>query len=129
MGLKTIHSVSGEVSTSDATFTTIATYTVQDNCSIRITEIFAIGKTTNNTLGETAYAEATHRAKRVGGVLSLIGSIVFITTFNTGSDSAVRASSLQLLISGNNILLQVKGIGGGTPRDIDWYGGFTVTLN
>jgi hypothetical protein len=126
MGLKTIQSVSGEVSTSDDNWTTIATYTVGSDCSIRITEIFALGRTTSGTIGEVAYGEAIHRGKRVSGVLSLVKTIIFIMTFNTGSDSSLTTCLFQILVSGNNLLLQVKGVAG---RDIDWYGGFTVTLN
>lgn len=129
MGLKTIHTVTGEVSTADNIWTTVATYTVPSDCSIRITEIFGVGRTTNGTVGEIAYGEATHRAKRVSGTLTLVGSIVFITTFNTGSDTAVKSCSLQVIVSGSNLLLQVRGIGSPSARDIDWYGGFTVTLN
>jgi hypothetical protein len=129
MGLKTIHSVSGEVNTTNDTWTNIATYTVSTDCNIIITDIFSQGKTTNGTVGEGANATAIHRAKRVGGVLALMGSIVFVLTFNTGSDTAVKACSMQVVVSGNDLVLQVKGIGGGTPRNISWYGGFTVILN
>jgi hypothetical protein len=129
MGLKTIVPVTGEVNTTNDTWTTVATYTVSTDCNIIITDIFAQGKTTNGTIGEGANATAVHRAKRVGGTLSLMGAIVFLLTFNTGSDTAVKSCSLQMLVSGNNLLLQVKGIGGGSPRNISWYGGFTVILN
>jgi hypothetical protein len=127
MGLKTIQSVSGEVSTTDdSTWVTIATFSVASNCSIRITEIFALGKTSNGTVGQHAYAEAVHRAKKVAGVLTVQGSIVFIMTFNTGSDPALNTCAMQIVASGGDLLLQVKGM---PSRNIDWYGGFTVTLN
>lgn len=126
MGLKIIQSSTGEVNTTDENWTTIVSYSVSSDCSVRITEIFALGRATNGTVGETAYGEAIHRAKRVGGTLSLVKNIIFIMTFNTGSDSSLASCSLQLIISGNNILLQVKGV---NARNISWYGGFTVTLN
>jgi hypothetical protein len=129
MGLKTIHTVTAEVSTVDNTWTNLATYTVPSDCNIRVTEIFALGRATSGTVGEIAYGEATHRGKRVGGTLSLVGSIVFITTFNTGSDGTLKSCSLQLIATGNNLILQVRGIGSPSARNIDWYGGFTVTLN
>ena len=122
-----IQNVSGIASTTDdSTWVSVATYTVPVDASIRLTEIFALGKTTNGTVGQIAYGEAVHRAKRVSGSLQLVGSIVFIMTFNTGSDSAINTCSMQMIVSGNDLILQVKGF---LSRNIDWYGGFTVTLN
>lgn len=127
MGLKTIHSVSGEASTTDdSTWVTVATYSVASNCSIRISDIFLLGRTTNGTVGQHAYFEGLHRAKRVAGVLTLQGSMVYLMTFNTGSDAALVSCAVQLTVSGGDILLQVKGV---VSRNIDWYGGFKVTLN
>ncbi len=126
MGLKIIQSTSGEVTTSDDTWTTVASYTVSSDCSIRISEIFALGRATNGTVGETAYGEAMHSAKRVGGVLTLIRQLIYIMTFLSKSDSSLASCELQMVVSGNNLLLQVKGI---AARNISWYGGFTVTLN
>jgi hypothetical protein len=127
MGLKTIQSVSGEASTTDdSTWVSVATFSVGSNCSIRISNIFALGRTTNGTVGQHAYAEALHRARRVSGTLTLQGSIVFLMTFTTGSDAALTSCAMQLIVSGGDLILQVKGVAG---RNIDWYGGFTVTLN
>ena len=126
MGLKTIHSVTNEVNTTNDSWTTVATYTIATDCNILITDIFAQGKATNGTPGEAANATAEHRAKRVGGVLTLIQSILFVLSFPTGSDASLVTCDLQIITSGNNILLQVKGIAG---RNISWYGGFTVILN
>lgn len=126
MGLKTIHSVTNEVSTSDDNWTTVATYAVTTDCNILIRDIFVQGRATNGTAGETANATAEHRGKRVGGVLTLVQNILFILSFVTGSDAALISCDLQVVTSGNNITLQVKGIAG---RNIVWYGGFTVILN
>jgi uncharacterized phage infection (PIP) family protein YhgE len=126
MGLKTIQPVSGEVNTTDDTWQTVATYSVVSDCSIRISNIFALARTTNAPVGQHAYSEALHRAKKVGGTLTLQGSIVFLMTFNTGSDAALVSCSMQLIVSGGDLILQVKGI---AARNISWYAGFTVTLN
>jgi hypothetical protein len=105
--LKIIQGVSGTASTTDdTTWVNVATYTLSTDASVRITEIFALGKTTNGTVGQLAYGEAVHRAKRVSGSLQLVGSIVFIMTFNTGSDSAISTCSMQLVVSGNDLILQ-----------------------
>lgn len=129
MGQKKIIPVTGEVSTTNDTWTTIATCAIPVDCNVLVERVFATGRATNGTVGEVANGIAVHRFKRVGGVLSPVGSIVYILTFTTGSDSALASCSMQLLASGSNLLLQVKGIGGGSPRNIDWYGGFTVILN
>lgn len=126
MGLRTIHSATNEVNTTNDSWTTLATYTVSTDCSILIRDIFVQGRTTNGTVGEVANATAEHRGKRVAGVLTLVQNILFILSFPTGADASLITCDLQVVTSGNNILLQVKGIAG---RNISWYGGFTVILN
>lgn len=126
MGLKTITPVSGEVNTTNDTWTTVASCVVGADCSFLIKDIFASGRATNGTVGETAVATAIHRGKRVSGVLTLKGFILFILTFTTGSDSSLVDCDMQIVISGTSVLLQVKGI---AARNISWYGGFTVIKN
>ena len=124
MGLKKIIPASGEGSTSDAlSWVTLATLTVDADCSILIKDIWVNGTLTSN--GDTATALAVHRANRVSGTLAVIGSIVYLVTHNTGSDSSLRNTASRISISGNDILLQVRGITGA----MTWYGGFTAVLN
>jgi len=124
MGQKKIIPVSGEGSTSDAlSWVTVATCTVSVNCSIMITDIWVNGTLTSTS--DIATAKAEHRAKRVGGTMTVVGSIVYLITHNTGSDASLRSTSSRITISGNDILLQVRGITGA----MTWYGGFTAILN
>lgn len=129
MSLKTITPVTGVVSTTNDTWTTIASCNISQNCTVGIKDIFVVSRSTDAPVGEMAFATAMHRAKRVGGVLSLVGSLLYIMTFNTGSDNSLKSCALQLTVTGNSLNLQVRGIGGDTPRNIDWYGGFTVILH
>lgn len=133
MGLKTTISSYGEGTTTDGTgWSTIASYPIPSNCSFELDNIFLIGKTTNGTLGETAYCKALHRGKKTAaGGLSLIGQPVYLVTFFTGSDTNVRLCAMRIEINTffspyTTIELQVKGIEG---RNIDWYGGFTTVMN
>ena len=117
--------VSGTNTTTDnVTWVTIATATVSVDASIPIKDIWVSGRNTAN--GASAYAEANHRGKRVSGTLSLIGSIVFYITFNTGSDAAMSVCDARINVSGNDLQLQVTGV---VSTTIEWYGGFTVVLN
>lgn len=132
MGLKTTLPVFREVSTTDGTWTTVAEYAVQNNCSFEL-EIFLLGKTTNGTLGETAYCKALHRGKRTtSGGLSLIGQPVYLVTFTTGSDTAVNGCVMLVALNPGigaippSIQLQVRGV---ASRSIDWYGGFKIVMH
>lgn len=133
MGLKTTLPVLREASTTDGTtWTAVADYSIQNNCSFEL-EVFLLGKTTNGTLGETAYCKALHRGKRTtSGGLSLIGQPVYLVTFTTGSDAAVNTCAMQLVVFQSvgaippYVQLQVKGV---ASRNIDWYGGFRIVMH
>lgn len=115
--------VTGTVGTTSGStaFVDLATYTIPSDCSFLISDIFVIGK---GPSGETATAKAEHRGKQVSGTASLVGNIVNIVTFNTGSDTALAAtSSIQMTITGSILSLQVKTT---AALNVTWYGGFTV---
>lgn len=129
--LKTTIPVSAEVVTTDANWTNVASCTISTDSSFLISDIFLVGKALTTTpgspfMGDTAFAKAIHRGKRYSGTLSLVGSIVNILTFATGSDTALTTCSLQIIVSGSTVILQVKGI---TAKTIEWYGGFTIIQN
>ena len=126
MGQRKIIPVSGENNTTSTAWVTLATLTVSSDCSILINDIFVVGTVAiGASSGSIGTATAVHRAKRVTGVLSLVGSLVYLVTFNSGSDSAVRTAQLRISVSGNDLLLQVSGISG----TVAWYGGFTAILD
>ena len=103
-------------------WTDVATCTVSSDCSFMVDDIFLIGK---GPSGETATYKGAHRGKRVSGTTTLIQSIYMILPFSAGSDTTVNSCTAQLVVSGTNLILQVK-----APTSIavnmTWYGGFTL---
>lgn len=131
MGLKTTIPIRGEGSTVGTGWTTIAEYSLLQDCSFEIADIFLIGKTSNGVVGQTAYCKALHRGKRVSGNISLVGAPVYLVTFSTGSESPLSTCAMQIIINGifpefPRIELQVWGV---LSRNIDWYGGFTIVMH
>lgn len=134
MGLKTIIPVHREATTTDGTtYVELATFAFDANCSFALDEIFVLGKTTNGTIGQTAYCKATHRGRltAVEGLV-LIGAPIYIVTFATGSDSPLATCSIIFVVSQAGfgakpfVSMQVRGVAG---RNISWYGGFTIIRN
>ena len=124
MGLKYDIALKREAQTTDATtWVNLVTIPMPGNGTASL-QWEVVGRDT--TSGEIATSNGTHRAKRVAGTLSMVGNIVTITTFNTGSDSAIRTSAARIEASGDNIILQVRGVSGKT---IDWYGKLQALIN
>lgn len=123
MGLKKTIAVSGEVTTTDNTFTTVASYDLTDNCSFSI-NFSIVGRDDANS--QMTSAQGCHRGRRVSGTITLVGSIVYLVTHNTGSDNGLSTTSSRVFITGNTIQLMVRGL---TSRTIQWNGIMELTLN
>lgn len=128
MSLKTKEHKRGTATTTDnSTYVDVASIEMASNGTVLL-EMKLVGKDTSS--GEIATNIAAHRAKRVAGVLSLVGSQVNLVTFTSGSDAgggnAMGSCLSRLLISGNNIKLQVRGAG---TRTIEWHGELIALKN
>lgn len=124
MGQKKTIPITAEVTTTDNAWTTLATLAISANCVMMLKDIFVVGRDT--VYAEMASARAEHRARRYSGALALVGNIVFLVTHNAGSDSNLATTNSRITVSGDNLLLQVRGV---TGRTIAWYGGFTCVQN
>jgi len=125
MGLRKILTIRPDAlpTTADAsTWTSLAEFTVNDNCSISI-EWWILGR---DTSGNLTSANGNHRAKRVSAALSLVGSILYLLTINTGSDATLNTCAVRVNISGDIIQLQVKGK---AATSIEWDGGMIIKQN
>ena len=116
--------VSGDVTSSDTDWVTIATCTIDDDCSLLIDNIWIVGR--SNVDGSTSTAKALHKAKRVSSTLSLVGSILMLLTVSNGSESGFNSHQLRINVNSDDLELQVLP---GTTDSIDWRGGFTAILN
>lgn len=110
--------------TTSTDWATVATCEVNENASVLIKDIWVLGRKTSN--GNLASALAEHRAKRVSGTLSLVGSILMLLTFTSGSDSGFNSHQVRIQVSGDTLQLQVSP---STTDEIVWYGGFTAIIN
>jgi len=132
MGLKTIIPVSAEVSTASGFngVTNLVSCTIPSDCTFIISDIFIVGRTTSGTIGQVGSATAVWKGKRVSGTISTVGSIVYLVTFTTGSETSHPFAScqIQFSVSGSNLWMNVR-----TPstlvQNVDWYGGFTLIMN
>ena len=125
--VKKQYDVSGTVQTTGTGWTTIAQCTIAENASVMIKDIWVIGR--DVAAGHTATYRAEHKAKRIAGTLTLVGSIVVLITFASGSDSfytGLNTPTARILVDGDILKLQVT-----LPAatDTDWYGGFSAILN
>jgi hypothetical protein len=126
MGQKKKIRVSGEAVTSNGTtWVNLAQLTISSpaDCGIILTDAVVSG---TMSTGAAGMAKFEHRAKRVSGVMSLVGSIVYLVTHNTGSDTTVQGSASRFLVSGDVIYLQVRGP---SVINVNWYGEFTAIIN
>lgn len=132
MGLKSIIPVSAEVSTASGFngVTNLVSCNVPSDCDFIINDIFIVGRTTSGTIGQIGSATAVWKGKRVSGTVSTVGSIVYLMTFTTGSESGHPFAScqIQFSVTGTNLFMNIR-----TPstlvQNVDWYGGFTLIMN
>lgn len=111
--------------TDGTTWVTVCEYTVtDDDCAIGI-DWHLLGI---DSAFDMAESYGNHRAVRVSSVLSIVGSILSVLTFNTGAlpGPGLRNCSARINISGDIIQLQVKGVAAHT---IGWQGWLTIRIN
>lgn len=118
-----IYKKGGTTTSDNSTWTTIATVPMTANGVASILWK-ALGRDTSS--GRCAHSYGSHQADRISGTLALAENIVVLVTFNTGSHSSLRSCTVRITISGNDILLQVRGV---TGRTIEWYGKLEVLMN
>lgn len=124
MSKKIIDWKSGVVSTSGAALATVCdSDTIPDGATATV-ECHLQGRET--TTGEVASCVIHHRAKRVSGTTSLIGTLTSLLTMATGSDAGLATSVPEVVISSNKLRLQVTGV---ALKNVEWFGDMRVRVN
>lgn len=76
--------------------------------------------------GDVATAVFQHRARRVAGVLSLVGNLTALLGFAAGSDAALAACAAALLVVGQRVRLQATGV---VLTNVEWFGDMRIRIN
>jgi len=105
------------ISTTDATITTIATIPINDD-TVHTFETFFSGRQTN-AAGRGLYIRRAAVYREAGGPATLQGTV---NTEFTRESSA--GWNVFMTVSGNDLLLQVKGL---AAQDINWKSGYHMT--
>jgi hypothetical protein len=117
------NSGAGAVTSGATTVTVCASSVIPDN-SIAQVEVLIRGRET--TTGELASSKFILQAKRVSGILSLVGSQADLQPFTLGSDAALLSASATLDISANTLRVRATGV---TGKDISWSADMRVKIN
>ena len=121
-GQKVYPIISGAVETTDATVTTLMSYTVSSNC---VGEFEAKVTWRDNTSGEIGQARKVARFKRVAGVLSVVGSLTDIIAV-TLDGTNLLTSTFTIDVSGDDVRVRVTGV---AARTIHWQGRSDAIIN
>ena len=114
----------GVVSTTDATVTTIITYAIPSGTSAFV-KVFATGRKTNATVGDTIAATVTYGVKNLAGTASIVGGAP-VNAVAKQTDASLAAATIAVVASGGNILVQVTGV---AANNVDWEARLEVALN
>lgn len=124
MSQRTIGWKSGVVQTVGAVAATVcATDTIPDGSTVHL-KCYLQGRET--TTGDIASTVFTHRARRVAGVLTLVGVPTVLQSFAAGSDAAIAGATAAVVLVGNTLALQPTGVAATT---IEWFGDMRVRIN
>mgnify|MGYP001559644217 FL=1 len=104
--------------TTDATTTTIWSYTISDNCVVYLDVVFVAF---SNGVGSAGY-EATATFKRDGAGATQVGTTASLSLME---DAALALASITLDANSNYIRARVTGVAATT---IDWLANVTMTL-
>lgn len=122
IGQKTYQKIHGGVETTDATVTTLTSYTVSAN-SVGEVEFRLTAR--DNVSGEILQGRKVVKFKRVSGTLSIVSSVIdLITTTIDGTN--MLTASWTLDVSSDDIRVRVTGVVG---RTIHWQGIGEIILN
>lgn len=120
MSLRIIDWVSNVVVTTDATPTTIATFNVPAGCAASfVAEI--TGR--NTATGATVVAARRVGAKNVGGVVSLVGTVLSVMD---SVDTALATVLITMDVSGTSVRVRATGL---IATSIEWFVDIRVRLN
>lgn len=97
--------------------------TIPDGSTAEV-EMSLVGR--NTATGEGARCRATTTVKRVGGVLSAVGSLVELVTFAAASEGTLVGCVPSFAVVGNTIQGRVAGI---LATNIEWFGNMWIRIN
>ena len=120
MTARTIERLTGNVTTTDATQTTLATYTIANGSSVSA-EADVIGK---DGSGNTVVAKQLAAAKQPSGTASIVGSVVNLVT--TITDAALIGASVTIDASGATVRVRVTGK---LATTIEWFCDFKIIVH
>lgn len=122
MSLRTIDWVSNVVTTTDATPTTLASVVVPTGCAASfVAEI--TGR--NTATGATVVAARRVGAKNVGGVVSLVGTVLSVMD-SVDAALATVLITMDLDVSGTSVCVRATGL---IATSIEWFVDIRVRLN
>ena len=121
-GQKQYPKVQGGIETTDATVTTLVSYTISSN-SVGEVDFSLTGR--DNVSGEIIHGRKVVKFKRVSGTLSVVSSIIdLITTTIDGTNMLTATWTVD--VSGDDIRVRVTGVVG---RTIHWQGYGKLIIN
>ena len=125
MSVRIIDWKSGVATTTDAA--TPATICESDNIPTGATATVDVYIQGRDAAGNIASTSFQHRARNVGGTLTLVGSITNLVTMALGSDAALSTAAASITsVAGPKLRLQVNGV---VATTIEWFGDVRVRVN
>ena len=121
-GQRNYGKIQGALETTDATVTTMSTYTVSVNS---VGEIDMRLTWRDNVSGEIGHGRKVAKFKRVSGVLSIVSTIIDLIAITIDGINLLT-STFTIDVSGDDLRVRVTGVAG---RTVHWQGIGEIIIN